>query len=257
MNLDLSTLPVFAAVGTRLSGVLLAAPALSSMQIPAPVKLFVLLGLTCILAPSLGEPTGIPQDWIEMAPILFIELIVGLAIGLAFRWTMAGVEIVGEMAGLQMGMGIASTIDPSSGNTAMFTQSIFALLYGTCFLATDGHHFVLQTFHASYGVIPIGAKINLEAIMPDLLKQTAGVLVIGLRLAAGFVIPLMLITLAMALISRAFPQANVFILSYAASLLLGLMLFATTTPALQHTVRLGIGAGVRNAHELLRGLVKP
>lgn len=257
MNFDLSTLPIFSAVGTRLSGVMLAAPAFSSLQIPAPVKLFVLLGLTSLLTPTLSEQAEIPQDWIAMVPILCVEFIAGFAIGLAFRWTMAGVEIVGELAGLQMGMGIASTIDPSSGNNAMFTQSIFALLYATCFLAMDGHHLVLQTLHASYGVLPIGGKINLEAIMLDLVKQTAGVLVIGLRLAAGFVLPLMMITLAMALISRAFPQANVFILSYAASLLLGLLLFATTTPALQHSVRLGIEAGVRNAYELLQGLAGP
>ena len=38
---------------------------------------------------------------------------------------MAAVASAGELAGLQMGLGVASTIDPSSGSNALITQVFF------------------------------------------------------------------------------------------------------------------------------------
>src|SRR5690606_21922800 len=90
---------------------------------------------------------------------------------------------------------------------------------------------------------------------PDLLlQQTTGVFVAGLQLAAGFLIPLMMVTFAMALVSRAFPQANVFVLSYAASLMLGLTLYATAAPAVHRVVERGIEEGTRDAIRMIQTL---
>jgi flagellar biosynthesis protein FliR len=254
VKLDFSLLTVCAVVGTRLTGVMLVAPALSSNLVPAKIKVFLLLALTFLLGSALRESIPAPASLGALLPILVIEFLAGLLIGLAFRWTLAAVEIAGEMAGLQMGMGVASTLDPSTGNNALFTQAIFALLYATCFFAMEGHHAVLRTLCASYTVVPVGGPVDAAGLTPALIRQTAELMAVGLRLAAGFLIPLLLVTFAMAMVSRAFPQANVFILSYAASLMLGLMLFATATPSLRAAVRQGMEGGARNAFEMLQGL---
>lgn len=255
MKLDLSMVPVYVLVGTRLTGVLVVLPALASLQIPVKIKVFFLLAIVLLLGPVLGSEIRLPDysPW-TLAPLLVIEFLVGFVIGLAFRWAMAGMEIAGELAGLQMGMGVASTLDPSTGNNAMFTQAIFALLYMTVFLALEGHHMALKTLHASYTVVPVGSSLQTDGLLPLLARQSAGVLVVGLRLASCFLIPLLLVTFSMALVSRAFPRANVFILSYACSLLVGLALFASAAPGIRLAVKDGIRSGVVNAHALLTGL---
>ncbi|GMV81926.1 MAG: hypothetical protein AMXMBFR7_31100 [Planctomycetota bacterium] len=251
MTVTYAALWPFFTVLMRLGGAFMTAPGFSNLQAPMRIRLGALLACTFLLGSALGEKAAPPADSFILS-VLFVELVIGVGIGLAFRFTMLGVEAAGELAGLQMGMGIASTIDPASGNNALFTHALFAMLYTALFLALDGHHTVLRTIFASYEIAPPGRALDLQAGPLQLIDQSAQVILIGLRLAAGFIVPLMAVTFAMALISRVFPQANVFVLSYAASLLVGLTLFATTTPAVRAIVAEGIRGGAEGAGRWIR-----
>lgn len=254
MIVDGGTLVTFGVVATRFSGVALMAPVLSGQQVPMKVRLGLVVAVSAVLVPSVERYARPSDDFMNLPGMLAVELLLGLMMGVSFRWSMEAAKLAGEMSGLQMGMGVASTIDPSTGNNALFGQMIFGLLYAVIFLALDGHHMVLRTFQHSYELAPAGGPFT-TGFAPDLLlHQTGGIFVAGLQLAAGFLIPLMMVTFAMALVSRAFPQANVFVLSYAASLLLGLTLYATAAPAMRRVVDTGIEDGARNALRLVQTL---
>ncbi len=259
MRLDAATLIPYLLVLARLSGVMITTPGFSSTLLSARIKLIFTVLMTLTLTPSFtrGQPVDFSSEGLPL--MLAIEGLVGLVIGFSFYWTMAGVAVAGEMAGLQMGLGVASTVDPTSGSNALFTQIFFALVYMVMFLTLDGHHIVIRSVHASYNIIPAGTT-SLNWRSPQILvEQTAQVLVVGIRLAAGILIPLFLSTFALALVSRAFPQANVFILSFAVSLLLGLYLFALSAPALRVTAQRGIERGAEQASNWLKewGVANP
>jgi flagellar biosynthetic protein FliR len=254
MKTDLTWLLVFGLVMVRVSGLLLVAPVFAGLYIPIKIRVFTTLVLSLLLCGPLTQQ-GIPAVRMDMLPVtLALELLVGLLIGLAFRWTMFGVAVAGEVIGLQMGLGIASVIDPASGMQSNFVQTLFLMIYSVIFLALDGHHEMLRAFVASYRILPPGPQhLDLSCLL-ELANQTMALLVVGIRLSGTLLIPLAMMMCAMALISRAFPQANVFFLSYSVSLLLGLFLLSTTGPALRLAVEHGIRQGTRDALLWVQGL---
>lgn len=254
MKADLTWLWLFGLVLVRVSGLMLVAPVFAGLYIPSNIRMLTAVVLALLLCGPLAQQ-GLPAIRTDLLPVtLALELMVGVLIGLAFRWTMLGVAVAGEVIGLQMGLGIASVIDPASGMQSNFVQTLFLMVYSVLFLALDGHHEMLRAFCASYRILPPGPQHLDLSCLPELANQTMALLVLGVRLSATLLIPLALVMCAMALISRAFPQANVFFLSYSVSLLLGLFLLSTTGPSVRLAVEHGIRQGTRDALLWVQGL---
>ncbi|MCW8130164.1 MAG: flagellar biosynthetic protein FliR [Planctomycetota bacterium] len=249
IDLAPETVVPYGVVVTRVSGIMAAAPAFSSVNVPMKVRVFTALALTFFLTPIVRRHAEPRSD--EILTVLVMEFCAGLAIGLAFRWTLSAMSVAGELMGLQMGLGIASTLDPMAGSNALFTDAWLALTYTVVFLSLNGHHEVIRALTASYTVLPAGQPAAALSSPETLVQQTGQIFIVGLRIAAGMMIPLMLVTLAMALVSRAFPQANVFAISYTVTLILGLVLLAGSSETIRRAVIHGISDGLRNASQLI------
>jgi flagellar biosynthetic protein FliR len=129
------------------------------------------------------------------------------------------------------------------------------ITFGTLFLAFDGHHEVIRTLRASFDAVPPGGgRFNAEVIL-QLIPQTVAMFGIGIRLAVVVMLPLFLVSIGLALVSRAFPQANIFSLGYSITLLLGLVLLATAGPGLQAAVIQGIHSGVHDGLKWTQGFI--
>jgi len=254
MKGDLAWVWLFALIMVRVSGLLLVAPVLAGQYVPKKVRVFFAVVFAILLCGTFSA-NELPRFDTRMLPLtLSFELLIGLIIGLAFRWTMFGVAVAGEMIGLKMGLGIASVIDPGSGMQSNFVQALFLLLYSVLFVSLDGHHEMLRAFRASYlAIAPGPANLDLSC-MPAVIDQTVAMFIVGVRLAGMLLIPLVLVMCAMALMARAFPQANVFFLSYSVSLLVGLFLMSTTGPAIRLAVNHGIQQGTEDALKWIQGL---
>lgn len=254
MRGDLSWLWAFGMVLVRVSGLLLVAPVFAGQYIPVKIRVLTAIVFALLVTGPLVQqgPIAIRTDLLPVTAAL--ELMVGVLMGLSYRWTMFGVAVAGEAIGLQMGLGIASVIDPSSGLQSNFVQTLFLMVYSVLFMALDGHHEMLRAFCASYQILPPGIQAVDLSCLYGLVDQTMALFIVGIRLSATLLIPLALIMCAMALTSRAFPQANVFFLSYSVSLLLGLFLLSTTGPAVRLSVEHGIRQGTHDALRWVQGL---
>ena len=257
MNFHLDALEPLAMVVARVTGVMLAAPIFSGSQVPTRVKVFFTLALSVIMFGALNETNrqglGTPLPFMLLK--LGLEIFLGLGIGLAFRWSLAAAGVAGELIGLQMGIGIASTVDPNSGQGAMLTEGIYALAFSTIFLAFDGHHEVIRSLRASFDAVPPGhGTFNTRAALA-IIPQTMAMMSIGIRLAVVVMLPLFLVSVGIALVSRAFPQANVYSLGYSVTLMMGLVLMASAGPSLQAVVMQGIRTGTHDAVNWLQWFV--
>src|ERR1700712_3331045 len=115
------------AIGVRISGLMLFAPFLGSVVIPARIKAVLVLALTFLMYPMISR-TIVPQPVNEWPLLIFRELLVGVAVGIATSVVFEAVQMAGQVLSVQMGYSLINILDPNTQVdttvVAMFHQSI-------------------------------------------------------------------------------------------------------------------------------------
>ena len=115
--------PVFLALFARIAAFLQTAPLTGERQIPPKVR----VGVAALVAIAV---VGL-HPAVSMESLFYVlpgEVLLGLVAGFTARVVIAGVETGGELLGLQMGLGFASTFDPTLGDTALPMRRLAVLL---------------------------------------------------------------------------------------------------------------------------------
>jgi flagellar biosynthetic protein FliR len=256
MILPAAKLWLYAMALVRLSGVMVIAPVFSSVTISLRIRLSFLFVFSIFVAmalPPIPKPSG---GFPAIMAAVVAEFGAGVLIGSGYYLAMSALSIAGELIGLQMGLGSASLFDPNNGGSGAILANFLVLLYAVVFLSLDGHHHLLRAFMGSYAVLPAGSASLQPGCLTMLLRQSGEMLSTGCCLAAPVLIPLFLITLTTALISRAFPQANVVALTYGVSAMLGLILLAAAVPAFQDAIKDSIRNADVNTVKMLKVLAQ-
>ena len=78
--------------------------------------------------------------------------------GFAMRIVFSAVEMAGEIAGLQMGLGFATFFSPRSDGSTLVVGKFLGLLATLAFLSVNGHLLMLSVLAESFNVFPISAE---------------------------------------------------------------------------------------------------
>jgi flagellar biosynthetic protein FliR len=212
---------------TRILAVFAIAPLVGSAGIPRRIRLLLGLAVTLALAPMLPAPPAVAPASAAGFGILIEEFLIGLGMGFAMRAVFAAVEMAGEFIGLQMGLGFATFYDPlSSGQTPVVTEfvNLLALLV---FLAINGPLLYVATLAQSFSAIPVGSVLSSES-WKNLASLGSVLFSGGLLLALPVLVTLIITNLAIAVLSRASPQLNVFAIGFPITLSAGLAALAAS-----------------------------
>lgn len=211
---------------TRILAVIASAPFWSSTGIPRRTRIIMGLAIAIALVPTLPPmPAVSPVSGPGML-ILVNQLMIGLGIGFAMRIVYAAVDIAGEYIGLQMGLGFATFYDPlSSGQTPVISEFIdmLALLV---FLSFNGHLLYVATLAQSFTAIPVSATPLGAASWLNLVELGSKMFAAGLLLALPVIVALMITNLALAVLTRAAPQLNIFAVGFPLTLIGGFIALA-------------------------------
>lgn len=218
--MDLLLLPIdkfqaFLICMARVTGFVSAIPVLFSTQAPMLIKLGTAILISLVLFPVMAPL--IPHTPFHLATFLVLvanEVLVGLLLGLMARLIFTAVEFGGTIIGYQMGFAAANVFDPQNQRQTSLVsefQNIFAIFI---FLAVNGHHIFIRAAARSYELLPPG-KIDLShAAVPYLFKLSSNMFVLSLQFSAPVLAILLLSGLILGVLARAFPQLNVFLLSF-------------------------------------------
>lgn len=221
----------FLLVVARLSGLVLASPIFGHGLVPVRVR----AGLVGVLALALAPvvPSARLDDaaspW-ALAGLIAVEGIVGVTLGLLAQLIFAGVQLGGQVAGIQVGFGIANVIDPmtETGATVLAQwQQLAALL---AFLALDVHHVLLRAVLASFHAAPVGGVVLDGALLQGVVAHGASLFAVGVRIAAPVLIVMLLVNGALAVLARTIPQLNVFAVGFPVNVGVGLIVVGASLP---------------------------
>ncbi|MEK7336877.1 MAG: flagellar biosynthetic protein FliR [Nitrospirota bacterium] len=219
----------FIVLVSRIGGLLAALPVFSGRTIPVKVKLGLVLALSLMLAPSIPMPT-VSLDPMILVGGMLSEMTIGVTIGLAVRLLFGALEVAGELLGIQMGFGAVHLFDPTTSHQTPMIAQFFTMLASLIFLSLNAHLFAMATIIHSYEAIPaFGAHLS-SHLGEEILLLSQRMFTIGLKLSAPVLITILLINVLMALLGRAVPQVQVFVLSFPITIAGGLLVLSLGMP---------------------------
>ncbi|GAB4175750.1 MAG: flagellar biosynthetic protein FliR [Calditrichia bacterium] len=179
------------------------------------VNRMVKIGLGGLLALAVYPVATVNAPMIDLTLVTIMiavgaEILVGLIIGFMLQFIFAAAQMGGEYIGMDMGLAMATQMDPNFNQQISIIGTLFYLLTLMAFILLEGHLFLIQAFSFSYIAIPV-ASIQLTPLALDAIIKIAGIIfVIAVKIAAPAIVALFLASIAMGISARAVPQMNIF-----------------------------------------------
>jgi len=214
---------------TRILALIASSPVLGDKQVPVRVKIGLSILMTMIVAPTLNDlpqvAAGSPQGLL----ILIQQILIGAAMGFTMKLIFAAVEMAGELAGLQMGLGFASFYDPINASQSPVISQWMNIVASLAFLALNGHLFVLAGFAESFQTLPVGSMISGKGFY-GIVSWGGNIFAYALQLSLPLLAALLITNLALGILTRAAPQLNLFAVGFPVTLSIGFVVLALSTP---------------------------
>jgi flagellar biosynthesis protein FliR len=230
--LTTNTILGFLLILTRLVGMLVAAPFFGETGVPVQLQVGIAITISILLFPIYGAHTHIPiQNMWELAWFAGQEFVIGMLIGFVASLVFAAVQMAGSHLSLQMGLSIATALDPMNGSDSPIIGQLYFILAIFLFMSLNMHHSLILAIAKSFDYIPLaGHMTNIGLLTERFINLGSDVF----RLSVLLVMPVLGIMLveevALAFTAKILPQMNIFMISLPLKLLIGLILIYLTLP---------------------------
>lgn len=205
----------------RILGFIGTAPLWSSTGVPRRTRLILGLAITFAIAPGLPPMPTVAPGSLAGLWILAVQMLTGIAMGFAAKIVFGAIDLAGEYMGFQMGLSFATFYDPLSAAQTPVITEFFNLIALLLFMSVNGHLLYVATLAQSFQAIPVGAQLLGNGSWLNLAELGAKIFASGLLLALPMIVALMIANIALAVLTRAAPQLNIFSLGFPLTLLGG------------------------------------
>jgi flagellar biosynthetic protein FliR len=216
----------------RIMGLMIEAPLFSSRNFPASAKvaLAIWIAIAFWFVVPIHQP--LPSSALQFVLALISEVVLGFLLGLICNIFLLAVQSAGEIMDLQMGLSVATALDPVFGSVISIIGKLALFLGLILFISFDGHHMLLAGLHQSFTAIPAGAPFNLfnGALTQQLIELGQQLWMITIQLSAPVVLIIFISDFAFGIVSRVAPQVNVFMLGFQVKPALGLLALLFSLP---------------------------
>ncbi len=243
INYGADKLIILLLVIIRTSGLLIMAPVIGDRGIPVLIKAGLVILLSLLLVPTIPNLDSIGQVeslW-QLLGLAFNELLIGVVIGLFFRFIFIGVLTAGSIIGYQIGFMFATMFDTNLSNQVSIIGRFWYVVAILFFLCISGHHLIINSFADSYQVIPPGGITVYESAGELIIKYSAYIFVIALKVASPIMITLFLTDIALGTIAKTMPTMNVFFVGFPIKIGVGLVVMAMSLPLFAYVVERALG----------------
>jgi flagellar biosynthetic protein FliR len=242
---------------TRILALIASAPGLGDNSVPVQAKIGLALAITVLVAPTLELPHDVQPASAEGVMIMLSQILAGLAMGFSMRIVVAAVEMAGESAGLQMGLGFASFYDPQNASFTPLISQFLGRLAVLALLAMNGHLYMLAALAESFKAFPIAHLPHSAIALQSLVSWGSSLFVFALQISLPVIGTLLIVNLALGILTRSAPQLNLFAVGFPLMLAAGFIMLALTlpylAPALDRQVNGALEAMLRIVLQLERG----
>lgn len=178
---------------------------------------------------------------VQMVLHMLFQVLIGILGGLILNIIFEIFVSVGQIISTQVGLAMASLIDPRFGHITTLTQ-FYMITMTLLFLAVNGHLLVIETIVDSFNVMPVLYQKMPGNLMHSVITYASVILTGSVRLSITLVLILMLVNMALAVMTKFAPQFNLFSIGINMQVVLGLL-------CVYLTYHLFVDASVNIIHE--------
>ncbi|MAE69974.1 MAG: flagellar biosynthetic protein FliR [Gemmatimonadetes bacterium] len=244
----------FILVFMRLATLLALAPFYGFKNVSVRVRIGLALLIALILTPVVDVPDLEESPLSQFVLLGLKEIAIGGFLGFALSIVFAAAQFAGHIAGFQMGLAMANTVDPQGQVSLSVVGEFFYVLAVLLFLVFDGHLFVLKTVVHSFELVPVDAFSLNGGAMRHMVRLTSDLFGLAVQLAAPVIAALFATSVTLGLIARTVPQMNVFIVGFPIKIGLGFFACILCIPFFAHAFGAAWSTLQRDAVTLLAAL---
>lgn len=213
----------------RVGSMMGAIPVFNGGQVPPQMRIGVTFAMALLVYPVVS---GMMPDQtfspLELGVLLGQEVILGLLVGFLAQLVFMAAEFAGSLIGYQMGFAAANVFDPTTQRQVALISQFQGVLAILLFLALDVHHLFLRAIVSSFTMVPPGTLNLSGGAIPLLMEVASHSLLLSIQLVAPILALLILSSLILGIMSRVFPQLNVFMLSFPLNIGVSLVVMGMT-----------------------------
>jgi flagellar biosynthetic protein FliR len=235
----------------RILGFVSIAPFFGNLAISMSIKVAMGILLAIIIAPA--APTMPVVDLFSLGGILIIaeQLIIGLAIGFMVQIIFSAIEMAGQVCGMTMGFGFATTYDPESKGSTIVISQLMGILALLVFLSMNGHLMMIAALLDSFYSFPVTQEPHMiDGMM--IAGWGAKLFSIGLQLSLPVVATLLITNIALGILTRSSPQLNIFGIGFPITLTVGFAVIMLMLPTMAAPYQFIIEQGLEASKAMLK-----
>jgi len=217
----------------RIGAAAVTLPTLGESFISPRVRLLLVISISIILSPVVEDRIPeMPAAIIPFAFLIFIEILIGMFIGIMMRIVFASLATAGTIIAFLTGFSAAQLFNPLLSDQGALHSVLLSLLGLLMVFVTDMHHLLFMALVDSYslfqpGVLPVVGDMA-ESIAISVAKSFA----IGFSLASPFVVVALVYNVLLGLMARLMPQFQVFFVAMPLQIMLGLLVLFIVIPGM-------------------------
>ncbi len=233
VDIAFANILVYLLVFVRLAGMLVFNPLLSRRNVPAQVRVGLVVFLALLISPL--QPESVVEyvyglGMVGLVVGIFKELFIGIVYGFVFQVFYYLLFFVGDVIDTDIGISMAKTFDPATNIQTGFSSSLVTILFVLYVFATDSHLALFQMFALSFEQINVGALQLSTNILSFGLTLFTQVVALVLRLAAPIMVAEFVLQFSMGVLMKFIPQITVFVINFQLRILIGLLLLFALAP---------------------------
>ncbi|HKM05137.1 MAG TPA: flagellar biosynthetic protein FliR [Lachnospiraceae bacterium] len=230
LSFPIEELEYFLLIFTRVTCFIYIAPFYGMNNTPNRVKICLGVFISFLLYEAITPHVYVDYTTVwQYGIIIMKEALVGLLIGLGANICTSIISFAGRMMDMEMGLSMASLMDPTTKENATITGLFFQYLVTLILITSGMYQFILKALVETYTLIPVnGAIFHVNRLMTAMISFMSEFIIIGFRICLPVFATNMILNAVLGILAKVSPQMNMFAVGMQLKILVGLAILFLT-----------------------------
>jgi flagellar biosynthetic protein FliR len=205
-------------------------PPFSEANAPTVVRAGIAADMALAAAP-IAARGPLPGTTPEMIGALAYQAVVGAALGFFIKLAFEAFSTAGSLVDLFSGLDLLPSLDPRSLQQEPIVAQLYHVTALTLLFTTDADLVVVRGFIGSFGTLGVSLA-SLASLEHAVVTHLAQFFLSAVEMAGPIILVLFLAQVVLALLAKAAPESNVFLLGFPLQILIAILGLGITVVAL-------------------------